>query len=144
MIRPPHALLRLAACAALLSPLLGHAALFEDDEARRAILELRQKVDAQRAAGDKQDADLRAENEQLRRGLLDLQNQIETLRGEVAATRGQNEQITRAVTELQQPGRRGSAAPDGAHQGQRGRTRVRRDTGRATRLRCRAGGVPQG
>src|SRR4051794_6318909 len=102
MIRPPHALLRIAACAALLSPLVGHAALFEDDEARRAILELRQKVDAQRLAGDKQDADLRTENEQLRRGMLDLQNQIETLRGDLAAMRGQNEQVTRAVTELQQ------------------------------------------
>jgi tol-pal system protein YbgF len=102
MIRPPHALLRIAACAALLSPLVGNAALFEDDEARRAILELRQKVEAQRLAGDKQDADLRAENEQLRRGLLDLQNQIETLRGDVAAMRGQNEQVTRAVTDLQQ------------------------------------------
>src|SRR6478672_11626040 len=92
MIRPPHALLRLAAC----------AALFEDDEARRAILELRQKVDAQRAAGDKQDADLRAENEQLRRSLLELQNQIESLRGELAGMRGQNEQTTRAVADLQQ------------------------------------------
>jgi len=102
MIRAPHALLRIAACAALLSPVLGHAALFEDDEARRAILEMRQKVEAQRLAGDKQDADLRAENEQLRRGLLDLQNQIETLRGELAGMRGQNEQIGRGVAELQQ------------------------------------------
>jgi tol-pal system protein YbgF len=80
---------------------VGQAALFEDDEARRAILELRQKVEAQRLVGDKQDADRRTENEQLRRSLLDLQNQIEGLRGELAAMRGQNEQVTRDVTELQ-------------------------------------------
>ena len=102
MIRPPHALFRLAACLALVAPLAGHAALFEDDEARRAILELRQKVETQRLADDKQAADLRAENEQLRRSLLELQNQIEGLRGELAAMRGQNEQVTRAVSDLQQ------------------------------------------
>ena len=102
MTRAPHALLRIAACAALLSPLMGHAALFDDDEARRAILELRQRVEAQRLSGDKQAADLRAENEQLRRSLLDLQNQIENLRGELAGMRGQNELMARSVADLQQ------------------------------------------
>ena len=100
-MRAPHALLRIAAAAALAVPLVGQAALFEDDEARRAILELRQKVDAQRALGDKTDADLRAENEQLRRSLLDLQNQIENLRGELARMRGQDEQTLRDIAELQ-------------------------------------------
>ncbi len=45
-------------------------ALFEDAEARRAILELRQRFDASAQ-----------ENAQMRRSLLDLQAQIETLRG---------------------------------------------------------------
>lgn len=77
------------------------AALFEDDEARRAILDLRQKVDISqqrltedvRKAGD--------ENAQLRRSLLDLSNQIEMLRSEMATLRGQNEQLARSVSEMQ-------------------------------------------
>lgn len=79
----------------------AHAALFEDDEARRAILDLRQKVDAAqlRATGDVQK--ITEDNAQLRRGLLDLSNQIESLRNELAALRGQNEKLTRDVSELQ-------------------------------------------
>ncbi len=79
----------------------AHAALFEDDEARRAILDLRQKVDAvqQRATGDIQKAT--EDNAQLRRGLLDLSSQIESLRNELAALRGQNEKLTRDVSDLQ-------------------------------------------
>ncbi|MHB1199135.1 MAG: tol-pal system protein YbgF [Polaromonas sp.] len=79
----------------------AHAALFEDDEARRAILDLRQKVDAvqQRTTGDVQKT--AEDNAQLRRGLLDLSNQIESLRNELAALRGQNEKLTRDVSDLQ-------------------------------------------
>ena len=86
----------------------SHAALFEDDEARRAILDLRSKVEQQRLTSDaaiqRQADDLRRateENGLLRRSLLDLQNQIEALRGELAAMRGQNEQLARGVSELQ-------------------------------------------
>jgi len=101
MIRPSHFFVRLAACAALVLPLAGHAALFEDDEARQAILDLRQRIEAQRLAGDKQAGDLRTENEQLRRSLLDLQNQIEAVRGELARMRGQDEQLARDVADMQ-------------------------------------------
>lgn len=86
----------------------SHAALFEDDEARRAILDLRGKVEQQRLANDavlqRQGDDMRRageENGLLRRSLLDLQNQIEALRGEIARTRGQNEQILRDLSEVQ-------------------------------------------
>lgn len=87
----------------------ARAALFEDDEARRAIIDLRGKVEQQRLATDaaiqRQADDLRRsgteENGQLRRSLLDLQNQIEALRGEIARLRGQNEQLTRDVSEVQ-------------------------------------------
>ena len=47
----------------------GHAALFEDEEARRAILELRQRVDGL-TQGSMRTGD---ESSQLRRSLLDLQ-----------------------------------------------------------------------
>ena len=79
----------------------ANAALFEDDEARRAILDLRQKFEAsQRRTSDdvRKGAD---ENVQLRRSLLDLSNQIESLRSEMAILRGQNEQLTRGVGDVQ-------------------------------------------
>lgn len=86
---------------AMLASLGGHAALFSDDEARTAIIELRQRVDAQKAAGEATERRLTEENKQLRRSLLDLQNQIETLRAEQARMRGQDEQLTRDLVEAQ-------------------------------------------
>lgn len=79
----------------------AHAALFEDDEARRAILDLRQKVDAsqQRTADDLRRAN--DDNAQLRRSLLELSNQIEALRNEMASMRGQNERLARDVADIQ-------------------------------------------
>lgn len=82
----------------------AQAALFEDDEARRAILELRQRVEAQRQLTERQADDLRRAGEdttQLRRSLLDLQQQIEALRAEIARLRGQDEQMAREVADLQ-------------------------------------------
>jgi tol-pal system protein YbgF len=75
----------------------AHAALFSDDEARTAILELRKRLDA----GEVVERRLAEENNQLRRSLLDLQNQIESLRAEQARMRGQGEQLTRDLAETQ-------------------------------------------
>jgi len=80
---------------------IASAALFEDDEARRAILELRQRNDAQRAAAEHQAEEQRQDAAQLRRSLLDLQAQIESLRGEIARLTGQNEQVMRALADVQ-------------------------------------------
>jgi tol-pal system protein YbgF len=83
---------------------VASAALFEDDEARRAILDLRQRVEAQRLAAERQADELRRateENGQLRRSLLDLQTQIEAVRAEIARLRGQDEQLVRDVSEIQ-------------------------------------------
>ena len=81
------------------------AGLFDDDEARKAILDLRARVDAVRADSDarivQEGRRLNDENAQLRKGMLDLQNQIETLRAEVAKLRGQDEQLLREVADLQ-------------------------------------------
>lgn len=79
----------------------ANAALFEDDEARRAILDLRQKVDTsqQRTADDLRKVN--DDNAQLRRSVLDLSNQIEALRNEMAVLRGQNEQLTRGLSDVQ-------------------------------------------
>lgn len=89
---------RLALAAALaLASASSQAALFEDDEARRAILELRQRVDGLTQGNQRTGED----TSQTRRSLLDLQTQIETLRTEQAKLRGQNEQLQRDITELQ-------------------------------------------
>ncbi|CAA2105468.1 tol-pal system protein YbgF [Variovorax paradoxus] len=95
-----RAVLRGAAlAAALLCASVGsQAALFEDDEARKAILDLRQRVEAMRQQTDQRLTD---ENGQLRRSLLDLQNQIEQMRGDLARMTGQNEQLTRTLSEMQ-------------------------------------------
>lgn len=67
------------------------AGLFEDDEARRAILDLRQKV-------DKQNESL----QQLQRALLEQQNQLESMRSETAKLRGEKEQLTQDLKRQQE------------------------------------------
>jgi tol-pal system protein YbgF len=79
----------------------AHAGLFEDDEARRAILDLRQKVDAAQLRTADELRKTTEDNAQLRRSLLDLSNQIEALRNELATMRGQNENLARNVAEMQ-------------------------------------------
>ena len=73
-------------------------ALFGDDDARRAILDLRQRLDTAITAQNK----LVEDNEQMRRSLLDLQTQIETLRGDLAQSRGLQEQSARELEDLRQ------------------------------------------
>lgn len=90
--------LLLAACTLALH---ANAALFGDDEARRAILDLRQKVDVSQQRTTDALKKANDDNTQLRRSLLDLASEIETLRSEMATLRGQNEQLTRSVTETQ-------------------------------------------
>ena len=74
-------------CTAFIHPAY---AFLEDAEARRVILELRQRVDtsAEEAA-------------QMRRSMLDLQAQIENMRRDVAQLTGAKEQLEREVLELQ-------------------------------------------
>jgi tol-pal system protein YbgF len=98
-------LLRPVAAAALaciaLASVPARAALFEDDEARKAILELRARVEQQRLATEQELKRANDENAGLRRSLLELQSQIEMLRGDVARLRGENESLAREVSESQ-------------------------------------------
>ena len=75
----------------------AHAALFEDDEARRAILDLRQRLEQTQGSikslGD--------ENAALRRSLLDFQTQIDALKSEISQSRGTQERLARDVSEVQ-------------------------------------------
>jgi len=82
----------------------AQAQLFPDNEARKAIVELRATDEQQK----KSIADLTASNkdladqlQQLKRSLLDLNNQLEQLRAELARQRGANEQLARDVSEVQ-------------------------------------------
>ena len=83
---------------------VAQAALFEDDEARRAILELRQSHRAMQERLDRQGQELKAlseDNEQLRRGLLDFQSQNEALRGEISRMRGDKEVLLKDLADTQ-------------------------------------------
>lgn len=90
-----------AAVAACVLAFNAHAALFEDDEARRAILDLRQKVDISQQRTTDELRKAIDDNAQLRRSMLDLANQMEALRNEIANIRGQNEQLARGVADMQ-------------------------------------------
>ncbi len=69
-----------ALAAAMLLSATAQAALFEDDEARRAILDLRERVERQGQ-----------EIQNFQRSLLEQQNQFEALRAETARLRGEKE-----------------------------------------------------
>ena len=98
----PSRILRGVFAATALSILTFNAnALFDDDEARKAILELRQKVDIQQQRNVEELRKANDDNAQLRRSILDLSNQLEVLRAEIAKMRGQDEQLARDVAELQ-------------------------------------------
>ena len=121
----------LAAAAVLAAASASPAhALFSDDEARKAILDLRARVAAgdeatrarlaelltriealsaaqvssqaaQQAGQSAQSREMAEALQALRRSLLELNNQIEGLRGEIARLRGEQEQLAREVAELQ-------------------------------------------
>lgn len=70
---------------------IAHAGLFDDDEARRAILDIRNKVDAvQRDLNNKADKSsslgLADQNDQLRQEIAKLRGQVEVLTNELANT----------------------------------------------------------
>jgi tol-pal system protein YbgF len=89
---------------ALLAP-SAQAGLFDDDEARRAILDLRQKIDQLGEQQKKQQGEtntqLNEQINQLKNSVLDLNGQLEQMRRESATLRGENEQLKRDVAELQ-------------------------------------------
>jgi tol-pal system protein YbgF len=98
---------------------LARAGMFDDEEARKAIVDLRSRV----AAVDEQlkargveagasTAQLLEQIAALRRSLLDLNNQLETMRGEIAKLRGSDEQISRELADLQRKQKDVSQATD--------------------------------
>ena len=107
----------------LLAP-TAQAALFEDEEARRAILDLRQRLENQRQTqlqsaeqtlqksldqSQKQfetlrkqvEVDINQSKQDNRQAVLQLQTQIEALKQDIASLRGEREQLLREITLLQ-------------------------------------------
>jgi tol-pal system protein YbgF len=101
-------------CAALACTSL-HAALFEDEEARRAILDLRQRVETLRQAQQSGDQNLQKaieqaaqiqraadqEINQYKQSLLQLQAQIDGLKQDISSLRGEREELMREIALLQ-------------------------------------------
>lgn len=79
----------------------SHAALFSDDEARRAILDLRQRVETNNNALKEALRVQSEDNAQLRRILVDLQGQLDALRADLNRSRGAQEQLSKDLSEVQ-------------------------------------------
>jgi len=90
-LNPSFSLRAVALAAGVLLSAGANAGLFEDDEARRAILDLRQRVERQ---GE--------EIQQFQRSLLEQQNQFEALRQETARLRGEKEVLTQELRRQQE------------------------------------------
>ncbi|MEY8878569.1 MAG: tol-pal system protein YbgF [Leptothrix sp. (in: b-proteobacteria)] len=111
-----------------LLPLMAHAGLFDDEEARKAILDLRSRLDRAEQQSQQQAQQLTTQQTQqqqalaaqqqvlatrkaeaddqaeqiavLKRSLLDLNNQLELLRAELSRLRGQDEQATQSTRDV--------------------------------------------
>lgn len=91
-----------ALCAVGAAP--AHAGLFDDEEARKAIVSMRAQIDEQQRRNN----ELNEQVNTLRRGLLDLNSQLDQLRVELAQVRGQGEMggqsvqnVNRTIADLQ-------------------------------------------
>jgi tol-pal system protein YbgF len=99
----------LVIASSLLMSLTVHAGLFDDDEARKAILELRQQITQLNSSlnatltANMNGMQQRTTDEiaQLRKSLFEFQNQIDRQKAEIAQLRGDNELLARNVAETQ-------------------------------------------
>jgi tol-pal system protein YbgF len=90
-----------AAAALMACGASAHAGLFDDDEARRAILDIRNRI-SQLEDGSKTQATQTAQQLQLlQNALLELTNQNEQLRQQIAQLRGTNEQLAKDLGDVQ-------------------------------------------
>ena len=112
-----HMLARRARAAAAIVTLAAaasaHAGLFDDEEARKAIVDLRTRISEAEEASKARHTEVTAIQTKLteqlteqlavlRRSLIDLNNQLEAMRAEMAKLRGTDEQLVRDVSLLQQ------------------------------------------
>lgn len=85
--------------------LAAHAGIFDDDEARKAILDLRQQISSLNATvnNNLSAAQQRSAEEiaQLRKSMFELQNQIDRQKADISQLRGDNEVLARNLAEMQ-------------------------------------------
>ncbi len=82
----------------------AHAGIFDDDEARKAILDLRQKVETLKSNFEGLQSNQNAfqeESVQLKKSILNLQSMIEGLKQEIQVLGGDKEVLTKALSETQ-------------------------------------------
>jgi tol-pal system protein YbgF len=97
----------LCALAPVLAPLPAHAALFEDDDARREIIKLRKQLDDintridGRIAGSLESLNARIDSKSDKTSSLDLTGEIDKLRNEIANLRGQVEVLNNDLANAQ-------------------------------------------
>jgi tol-pal system protein YbgF len=84
------------------------AAIFSDDEARKAILDLRNRL----AQSDARSEEQLRQIEALRKSLLELNTQLDLLRSDLARSRGAQEQLARDLSEVQREQRNLGTAVD--------------------------------
>lgn len=95
--RPLRGLLLVSMLAAgLLASVPARAGLFDDDEARKAIVSMRAKIDENTA----REAELNEQITVLKRSMLDLNSQLDQLRAELAQLRGQGEMGGQTVRDV--------------------------------------------
>ena len=75
----------------------AHAGLFEDDEARRAILDARKKSETQSEDIKKNSEDI----QQFQKNLIEQQNLFDSLRNEIQRVRGEKEELTQELRKQQ-------------------------------------------
>lgn len=106
-----------AATLALAVASAAQAGIFDDDEARRAIVDLRAKVEQLQLQNQKETQARQAEIAEaiavLKRSLLDLNTQIELVRADVAKLRGADELRARDLGDLQRKPKE-AGVPDAA------------------------------
>lgn len=103
---------RIAALAliCMAAPVAAQAQLFGDDEARKAIVELRQRFDQAVLAQNR----LVDENTQLRRNMLQLQTDIDGLHNDVAQLRGREDELEHQLAQMKQQQTPAPGATDGS------------------------------
>jgi tol-pal system protein YbgF len=98
-------ILVVATASFMLVSFAAHAGIFDDDEARKAILDLRQQiaslsttVNSNLSAAQQKSAD---EIAQLRKSMFELQGQIDRLKNDISQLRGDNELLARNLADMQ-------------------------------------------
>ena len=81
----------------MLSSMQANAGLFEDEDARNAILDLRKKLEDVKAYDSRNDGEI----EKIKRNMLDQSNALEGLRSEIANLRGEKDALAKELSDTQ-------------------------------------------